>query len=371
MKIGLDAKWFFDGPPSGKIVVQNIVKQIIQYNTNDDIYVILDKKDKNKTFPYEGKNIHLVYVWAKNNLLSNVFIIPFITYSIKLDIIIFQNFSPILSNFKRYAFVHDVIFKSHPEYYTLIERIYFLPLRLLTRYSHGVCTVSEAEKLRMAKYGYSSKRETDVVYHGVDENFQPFENQNHEYLKEVRKKYSLPEKFLLYVGRLNVRKNVFNLLRSISLLQTDMPLVLVGSYDWKMTSVDDVIKQEGIEDRIIFTGPVFGKELTAIYSLANIFCFPSYEESFGLPALEGMASGVPVVVSNRSSLPEICGDAGNYADPDDPQSIATAINELISDNDLYKKKRELGLERAQRFKWEISAKGLMANAHRVCQKGKA
>jgi glycosyltransferase involved in cell wall biosynthesis len=369
MKIGIDAKWFFEGPPSGRVVVQNLVRQIIYSNTDNELYIFLDKKHERESFPYENARVHLKYVWANNNLLSNILLIPFIAYPLHLDIIIFQNFAPVFSNFKRYSFVHDVIFKSHPEYYTAVERLYFLPLRLLTRLSHGLCTVSEAEKQRMIQYGYCAADAIDVVYHGADESFMPATQQNSTFLDEVRKKYSLPNRYLLYVGRLNVRKNIFNLLRAISLLRHDIPLVIVGGYDWKMTNVDDLIEKLGIMNRLVFTGPVFGKGLAAIYGMAHLFCFPSYEESFGLPALEGMASGVPVVVSDRSSLPEICGDSGNYVNPDSPENIAEVIDGLLDDDNLRERKQTMGLARAQQFKWEISARNLMQYASNVVLKG--
>lgn len=369
MKIGVDAKWFFNGPPSGRVVVQNLIKNIIELNTEHELYIFLDKNEINEAFPYKNPKVHLKYIWGRNNLLSNVLVIPFVTYSLDLDIFIFQNFPPFISNFKRYSFVHDVIFKSHPEYYTFIERLYFLPLRSLVKFSHGICTVSEAERQRMSNYNYASTDAIDVVYHGVDVKFKPVEQQDAVVLKNVRQRYALPEKYLLYVGRLNVRKNIFNLLRAYALVRHDIPLVIVGGYDWKMSSVDCLINQLGIKEKLVFTGPVYGDDLAAIYGMATLFCFPSYEESFGLPALEGMAAGVPVVVSDRSSLPEICADAGNYVNPDSPENIAAVINRLLDDPHLRELKSVAGLSRAEKFKWEYSARDLMMYALRTIKGG--
>jgi glycosyltransferase involved in cell wall biosynthesis len=369
MKIGIDAKWYYTGNPSGKVVVQNLVRELAEGGKGHELYIFLDRKDKDKPFPYEGGNIHVRYVWAGINMLSNVLVMPLAAYSLHLDIVIFQYFAPAFSNFRRYSFIHDVIFKSNPEYYTLIERLYFLPLRMLANRSHGVCTVSEAEKKRMMRYGYRPDGDIDVIYHGVDGIFKPGDEQDPALLRRVREKYSLPERYLLYVGRLNVRKNVFNLLRAVALLKHDIPLVVVGGYDWKMTSVDGLVSQLGIGDRLVFSGPIHGEELAAVYAMADVFCFPSFEESFGLPALEGMASGVPVVVSDRSSLPEVCGEAGNYADPDSPGDIAAVIDGLLDDPALREQKRRLGLARSGRFRWERSASELVRNAARVCGMG--
>jgi glycosyltransferase involved in cell wall biosynthesis len=139
----------------------------------------------------------------------------------------------------------------------------------------------------------------------------------------------------------------------------EIPIVIVGSKDWKILDIDKLIDDLGINKRVIFSGFVLDNILPVIYSLATIFCFPSYAEGFGLPALEAMASGVPVVVSNTTSLPEICGDAGNYVNPNDPQDIAAMIDLLLKDNQLYNYKRSKGLERAKHFTWENSAKKLL------------
>jgi glycosyltransferase involved in cell wall biosynthesis len=166
---------------------------------------------------------------------------------------------------------------------------------------------------------------------------------------------------LLYVGRLNVRKNIGNLLRALRLLEGDvkMPIVISGSPDWKNPGLASLLATLAI--RPIFTGSVEDRDLPALYAMASVFCFPSYEEGFGLPPLEAMACGVPVVVSDRSSLPEVCGNAGTYANPDDPEAIATAIQSLLVDEGLALKKRALGLERAGHFSWQNSARGVMAS----------
>lgn len=363
MKIGIDAKWFFEGPPSGKVVIQNLVKNIAEYGSDEhQYYFFISNKSKDLTFPYSNKNIHLVYVWSGNNLLSNILVVPLVAMKFDLDILIFQNFVPMFATFRSYAFIHDVIFESHPEFYSWKERLYFLPLKVLTKFAAGVCTVSESEKIRMASLGYGTNENIDVIYHGADDRFRPLQNHFLESVQTVKDKYKLPDKFILFVGRLNVRKNVENLLRAVLHIETQIPLVLVGGYDWKSPSLDALINNPLIKSRLILAGPVYGDELPIIYSLASVFCFPSYEESFGLPALEAMASGVPVVVSNTSSLPEICGQAGTYVDPKDPQSISSGINSLLSNPDLYQEKKKLGLEQAAKFKWEFSAKQLIASA---------
>ncbi len=360
MRIGIDAKWFFSGPPSGVVVVRNMVRHLIALNCEDELFLFLDRRDRDKPFPFTSAQVHLHYVWADNNLIANLLLIPVLTYGMKLDVMIFQNFAPLFSNCKRISFVFDVIFKSNPEYFTLLERLYFLPMRLLTNKSHRVCTISESEKRRMVQLGFAREDMIDVVHLGIDDDFVPRDRHDQGLLRSVEARYGLPATFILYVGRLNIRKNIFNLLRALALLDDKtIPLVIVGAYDWKMTSVEATLDELGIRDRVIFTGSVESGHIPAIFALATIFAYPSFEEGFGLPPLEAMASGVPVVVSDSSSLPEVCGKAGNYVDPNDPAGIARMIDLLLTDSGLYDDKRTEGLLRSQRFSWDHSARSLL------------
>ncbi len=366
MRIGIDAKWFFEGPPSGRVVVRNLVKHLVELPPHDDLYIFLDSRAKETEFPYLRPNVHLVYVWGGVNLISNTLVMPFRAWNLRLDVVVFQNFSPLFSNFRRHAYVHDVLFETHPQFYTIVERLYLWPLKYLARFAHRLCTVSATERQRMAELGYGDERRIDVVYHGVDAAFVPREQHDGDALRTVAETYALPESFMLYVGRLNERKNVFNLLKALPLMRnTAIPLVVVGGYDGKSRSVDGLVAELGISDRVIFTGPVYGVDLPRIYALATLQCFVSWAESFGLPALEGMASGVPVVVSDRTCLPEICADAALYADPGSPEDIAGAIDRLLDDNQLWQQQRERGLRRAREFTWRRAAEHLMQSAHRA------
>lgn len=360
LRIGFDAKWFFSGNPSGRVIVRNILDQWLTKPSPHEFYIFLKKEDRFMDFPYKGPHIHPVYVWGRINLLSNLLAVPFKARSLKLDAVIFQYFSPLFSHFKRIVFINDAIYRSHPEYFTLTERLYFLPIRFLARHAHRVCTISDAEKRRLVRYKFSKEELIDVIHLGVDRCFKARPAYDPIALAGVISTNRLPEKFLLYVGRLNARKNLPNLLKALALLKDgSIPLVLAGAYDWKMFDLSPLIGELGIGHRVIFTGFVEDRHLPALYSLAEIFCYVSFDEGFGLPPLEAMASGVPVVVANSGSLPETCGDAGNYVDPFDPTDIARAIDLLLADRALYEKQRNRGLERAGRFSWEESAGKLL------------
>ncbi|HET9824697.1 MAG TPA: glycosyltransferase family 1 protein, partial [Chitinophagaceae bacterium] len=166
--------------------------------------------------------------------------------------------------------------------------------------------------------------------------------------------------YILFVGRLNSRKNIQGLVRSLSLIDNkNILLVIAGDRNWKQPAVDHLLADERIKDRILFTGPLSDDHLAAIYAMAKIFCFPSFAEGFGLPPLEAMSSGVPVIVSNTTSMPEVCGTAALFADPHDPKNIAKKIDELLQNDELCAQKILEGLKWSCQYTWRGCAEGIM------------
>lgn len=318
----------------------------------------MDKKHKNVKLDFENAKIEKVYVWNKNNLLSNVFCIPYIAKKYDLDVVLYQTSVSCFGTHKKIAYIHDLIYVSHPQYYTLIERLYLKPVKFLTRFSDFIITVSDFERTRFKQLNFSNK-EIKVLHHGFDPKFKLKTEFSLKSLNDTRIKYRLPDSFVLYVGRINTRKNVPSLIRAFSKLNHSTNLVLVGNKEWKTDDIDSLILELNLSDRIIQTGPVFGDDLAKIYALSTIFCFPSFEESFGLPPLEAMASGIPVVVSNTSSLPEVCGNAAVYVDATNSAEITKAISDLLFDDNMYLKYKEFSVERAKAFSWSRTTLGLI------------
>src|SRR5450755_3231290 len=341
MRIGIDAKWFFRGPVSTRVVLQNLLPELFALFPEHEWIIILDKKDKEIRFPVQTGNIKLQYLWAGNNMLSNVFLL---------------SVAPSIS------FIHDVLFRRFSEFFTWKEKLYFLPLSWLTRNrSERLIATTEFVSNDLLKYNYAtSKSQIDIVPLAVSEKYKPTEYHNPKKLAEVKEKYKLPDQFLLFVGRLNVRKNIENLLKAILLLHnTQIQLVIVGQADWKTPYLQVLLSDPEMKKRIIMTGAMMDDELILTYSMARLFCFPSFAEGFDLPPLEAMASGVPVIVSETTALPEVCGDAAVYINPFKPESIAHAIDALLEDADLYETQRIRGLQKAKQFTWTLSAKAFM------------
>ncbi len=268
--------------------------------------------------------------------------------------------------------LHDLIFLFHPEAHKPMNR-WFLTLMMprFLRAADTIIAVSECTKRDAVRcYGIPEERIT-VIYEGVNPRFRPADP---EAIAAVRQKYGLPERFILYVGTIEPRKNLTALLEAYTALMErpatcdlrpapcalrpapcDLRLVIVGKKGWLYEGFFRKLRELGLEDRVIFTGYVPDEDLPALYSAADLFVFPSLYEGFGLPVLEAMACGLPVVCSSTSSLPEVAGDAALLVPPTDVRALTEAMERVLTDERLRARMRARGLERARRFSWEQAA----------------
>ena len=364
MRIAIDAKWYYTGPVSGRVVLQNLLPELFSQYPEHEWIIFLDRKDRHLGFPFSGKNVQIRYVWADMNMISNVWVIPRWLRRLKPDVMVYQTFPSFRREIPSIAFIHDVLFRKFPQFFSWKERLYFLPLAWLTRHrADRLIATTEFVANELLTYHYCPARSRiDIVPLGVSEKYQPKSLQDVGRLSTVRAKFNLPDRFILYVGRLNVRKNIESLLKALPLLRDkEAKLVIVGSEDWKAPDLQQLLSRPDIGERIMMTGSMSDEELIVTYCLATVFCFPSFAEGFGLPPLEAMASGVPVIVSGTTSLPEVCGDAAVFIDPSKPDTIARAIDELFNDPELYERKRRSGLERAGQYTWPAAARALMSS----------
>lgn len=361
MRIGFDAKWFYAGHPSGKVFTTNIVEQLCRSHPEHEYVFFLNSKDSVKEFPFRGQNLKLRFNSIGNNLMSNAILIPSEARKEKLDILITQNFSAPTRKVKQVTIVFDVIFKTHPYYFTLLERTYFSLIRPLLRFSDAVVTISQSAKEDLQQFGFVRPyQSTHVLYLGVDDRYFQAVEYADDRIEMFKAKYQLPPRFILYVGRLNQRKNLENLLRAICRLRDQLiPVVLCGSKDWKMFDIDTLIDNLGLRHRVYQIGFLPDAELPLLYRSASIFAYVSKKEGFGLPPLEAMACGVPSVVSNVPSLVEVCGDCVEYVDPNQPEDIAKGIDNVLGSQTLQKRLVGMGLTRSKAFSWKTTTQKLL------------
>jgi len=253
--------------------------------------------------------------------------------------------------------IHDVATLDHPEAFNprFAAWYRFLIPRLANRVRR-VITISEFTKQRLLAYVPVEEERVVVIYNGVDQRFRPH---TPESITQVRKPLGLPGKrYVLSVGTLEPRKNIPRLIqawaRIVDKLPDDIWLVLAGQEG----RGDLYARLSGLNmlpPRVHLTGYVPDELLPALYAGAMVFVFPSLYEGFGLPPLEAMASGVPVLTGNRTSLPEIVGDAGMMVDPTSVDQIAEGLLSLIQDETLRLELRRKGLDRAAQFSWDKTA----------------
>ena len=264
--------------------------------------------------------------------------------------------------------LHDLIFLHYPEYHKNYNRWYltFAMPRYL-RAADIIVTPSECSRQDAIKIYGLPESNIKVIYEAAAPHFKPVTDP--AVLKQVQKKYNLPEKFILHVGTIEPRKNLSRLLEVFKTLLINNPklkLVLIGKKGWLYESFFTKLRKLGLEDGVIFPGYVEEADLPACYQLAELFVFPSVYEGFGLPPLEAMACGIPVISSNSSSLPEVVGNGGLLVDPNDTQAWVTALNRVLTDTNLQRDLRQRSLAQAQKFSWAKATNEMKAIYQTLC-----
>ena len=254
--------------------------------------------------------------------------------------------------------IYDLSFIHYPQRLQPWRRLY---LRWGTTFSarraSRVIAISASTKRDIVGLLGVAEDKVDVIPCGVDEDFRPVDRQ--EQLIELRKRHGLPPRMLLFVGTIEPRKNLTTLLRSYALLREWIqppPLVIAGAKGWQHEEVFSLAQELELLDELLFPGFIPRDELPLWYNAADLFVYPSLYEGFGLPPLEAMACGTPVVTSNTSSLPEVVGDSGLLVDPTDAEEIAQAMQRLLTDSSLQDELTNKGLERARAFTWQRTAR---------------
>jgi glycosyltransferase involved in cell wall biosynthesis len=249
--------------------------------------------------------------------------------------------------------VHDVSFKRFPEFFSLRDRLLFATLLPVTlRRVSAVIAVSHHAKQEIVDVYRFLK---DKVYVTMEASNPMFGLVRDEaLLQSARLRYGIHSDYVLAVGNLQPRKNLSRLISAFDRARREIKcvqLVIVGKDQWRFSHIYDAVKKYSLENDVVFTGYIPDKELVLLYNSAKVFVYPSLYEGFGLPILEAMSCGVPVVTSNVSSVPEVAGGCALLVDPNSVDQIACAILQILNNNDLALSLSEKGLERVKQFSW--------------------
>ncbi len=322
-----------------------------------------------------------------NALLRIPFGLPWAVWRGAFDLLHVTYNAPPFSPCPTVVTIHDISFEHYPQFFSPRDRLILKTLvPLSARRAAHILTVSQHAKREIVqRYGLPPAKIT-VTYEAAGEQFQPEEDPAR--LRAVRARYGIPDgPFALALGNLQPRKNIARLVAAFGQvvdgerltvngerltvngerltvdgerLTVRPSLVIAGKAQWRESEVYGAVRQAGLEGRVIFPGYVEDADLPALYSAATVFVYPSLYEGFGLPPLEAMACGAPVISTNAASLPEVVGDAALLIDPHDTQALAQALADVLTQPALQADLRQRGRQRVRQFSWERCAAETLA-----------
>jgi glycosyltransferase involved in cell wall biosynthesis len=295
---------------------------------------------------------------APGRILWEQTVAPIVTRRDHLDLLFCPvNVVPLAGIVPSVVTVHDLAFLAHPEAFHPSKRRYLtLMTRLSVHRARRVIAVSAHTGDDLVRHFHVAPDKVTVIPNAMDDRFRPATDP--DALSQFTRDHHLPERFILFVGTLEPRKNLRRLIEAfarIARADGDVALVIVGASGWMTSDLAPLVQRLTLTERVIFTGYVPDDELPLWYQSATIFCYPSLYEGFGLPVLEAMACGTPVVTSSTSSLPELTGSAAALVDPTDVATLADVLLALLNDAPRRAEMRRAGLERARTYSWERTA----------------
>ena len=262
---------------------------------------------------------------------------------------------PHLNATKIVVTVHDLIFKTYPQGHTpsAIAAAEDQFRGILEKAAKIICC-SQSTLNDLHHYFKIDPKKTDLIYQGVNQNdFYPLDEKEEKLAEQTIRSKGIECPYILFVGTIEPRKNLRNLLAAFSFLKNGKKflgkLALIGMQGWMSDDLGGLVNQLGIQEDVVFTGFLSNQELRYFYNKAQAFVFPSFYEGFGFPIAEAFSCGAPVVTSNVSSCPEIASDAALKVDPSSPEEIAQAIHRILEDTVLRNELKEKGFRRAQQF----------------------
>jgi glycosyltransferase involved in cell wall biosynthesis len=358
VRIGIDARKLHDFGIG--TYIRNLLRQLARLDRQTEFVVFCRPEDR-EALASLGENFRAVAERSGNYSVAEQFTIPLALRREGVTLFHAPHYVlPPLVGCRSVVTIHDCIHLMFPQYLPnrLALQYARTSISLAARRASRVLTVSESSKKDILRFVDTTPDKIDVIYNAYDERFtvEPRE----EEVVRVRERYQLHDEFVMYAGNVKPHKNLERLIEAFDLVRKrgldHLKLVLIGDDISKYTALRRAVHQHQLHKYVRFLGYLPEETLAVMYRLAGVFVFPSLYEGFGLPPLEAMASGTPVVTSNVSSLPEVAGDAAVLVDPYDAQAIADGIYRVLTDETLRHDLRKRGVARAGQFSWEQSVR---------------
>lgn len=363
LRVLIDAHMIGERETGNETYITHLIQALRALDTNLELIIACAHRDKTFTAlgpPDDKCRYHQVSTspwrrlgWELSNLAQRE----------QADVIHVTYIGPLRTPCPLVTSIHDVSYKVEPSWFSPRDRrVLGMGIGRTVRYAKRIITISEHSKSEIIEKLHVPADKITVALLAAAANYvrQP---------ESVRSSYSpqalgINTPFVLAVGNLQPRKNLLRLIDGYARMTHAHPerneqLVLVGKAQWRETELPKLIADLGITDRVIFTGYVSDEELVSLYNHAALFAYPSLYEGFGLPVLEAMACGAPVLTSTAASIPEVAGDAAFYVDPTDTDAIAGGLLTILQDPTMQERLRKLGLEQARRFTWRTTAEATL------------
>lgn len=375
MKISVDVQPLLSGNKTGiGFYETEVLNALSELDNNNEYYLnffsLRNTRSKIECAEklFGGKGKIQICKWASYSVVKKLWYLFPVPYKCffreETDVSLFFNYYvPPFTYGKTITVIHDMTVKDMPE--TMSTKTRFAlshTLKQSIKRADKIVTVSEFSRERISYYYDIPIEKIEIVTNGYREDMF-HNNYGKNKIDSVKLKYKITGDYLLYLGTLEPRKNIERLIKAFAQLKRDLSdchkLVLAGGKGWLYDSIFETVKRLNLEQDVIFTGYVEDKDVPLLMSGALVFCFPSLYEGFGIPPLEAMACGTPVITSNTSSLPEVVGDAAILVDPLSVDSISDALKKVVGDESLRREMSKKGLEQCRKFSWRKSAETLL------------
>jgi glycosyltransferase involved in cell wall biosynthesis len=360
MKIGIDAHAAESDGSGNCTYIRNVLRELRQVDTRND-YVLYVTNSRHPFYSdfRSYANFKIKQLAWKNPLIRIPVALALETWKDNLDILHVQYIAPPFHKGKLVATIHDLGFLHVPESFSRFEVLRSkILIRMTARRSGKIITGSHFSKNDIAERYDIDPGRIAVISHGVSPDFKP--EGDPAATQKILIKYGIQKPYILCVGRLNPRKNLTALVKAFALVKKERAiphkLVIAGKEDYATRKIIQTIEASGNPDDVRLTGFVEDADLPSLYNGADVFLYPSLFEGVGLPVLEAMSSGVPVIASDSSSLKEIVGGAGLLVDPLDTKELRDALYKIIVDRELRENYIARGTARAEKFSWLSTAR---------------
>ncbi len=367
MHIGIDARLVYHTRAGIGEYTLRLTQALAKTFREHTFTLLQDRRSRQPLL--EAPNIKIAYTPVPSHHRLEQLLLPWVVDRLATDVFHSPDFIPPLRRAGPSVItIHDLAFLIYPHFLTKDSARYYGQIDRAVHRAHCIIAVSESTKHDLIKKLGVPEDKIRVIYEAADPLFRPEPRQ--EALQHVQALFEIPEDYILFVGTIEPRKNIPGLLRAYRRLRDKYKLtpalVLAGAPGWLSEDVYKLVNDLALKPHCFFLGRVSSHDLYHLYNAALCLVHPAFYEGFGLPPLEAMACGTPVVVSNVSSLPEVVGDAALLVDPKNDEEITVALWRVLTDSTLRAQLRAKGLQRAEAFSWERAARETMEVYQKAC-----